>query len=100
MMPVNIPDILLFCILNGKVLNNLFFFDCCREFLTRLQNYQSECDVMINEIEQCLEFLTVLKTDYVRVATKTNALHEACENLLEDQVCSVFRMVDCQNVQL
>lgn len=41
---------------------------------------------MIEEVEQCLEFLTVLKTDYVRVATKTNALHEACENLLEDQV--------------
>lgn len=41
---------------------------------------------MVEEVEQCLEFLTVLKTDYVRVATKTNALHEACENLLEDQV--------------
>jgi len=41
---------------------------------------------VIDEVEQCLEFLTVLKTDYVRVATKTNALHEACENLLEDQV--------------
>jgi len=40
----------------------------------------------VEEVEQCLEFLTVLKTDYVRVATKTNALHEACENLLEDQV--------------
>jgi hypothetical protein len=44
---------------------------------------------MIEEVEQCLEFLTVLKTDYVRVATKTNALHEACENLLEEQASDV-----------
>ena len=54
---------------------------------------------MIEEVEQCLEFLTVLKTDYVRVATKTNALHEACENLLEEQasdmssIREVFEMV-------
>ena len=62
---------------------------CCRrarEFLSRLRQYQLECERVIEEVEECLEFLTVLKTDYVRVATKTNALHEACENLLEDQV--------------
>jgi len=57
-----------------------------REFLSRLHQYQLECERVVEEVEQCLEFLTVLKTDYVRVATKTNALHEACENLLEDQV--------------
>jgi len=57
-----------------------------REFLSRLRQYQHECERVVEEVEQCLEFLTVLKTDYVRVATKTNALHEACENLLEDQV--------------
>lgn len=57
--------------------------------MSRLQQYRSECDQMIEEVEQCLEFLTVLKTDYVRVATKTNALHEACENLLEEQVSDV-----------
>jgi conserved oligomeric Golgi complex subunit 3 len=57
--------------------------------MSRLQQYLSECDHMIDEVEQCLEFLTVLKTDYVRVATKTNALHEACENLLEDQASNI-----------
>ena len=57
-----------------------------REFLSWVHHYQQECERMIEEVEECLEFLTVLKTDYVHVATKTNALHEACENLLEDQV--------------
>lgn len=56
-----------------------------REFLENVQRYKNQCDEVIEEVEQCLEFLTVLKTDYVRVATKTNALHEACENLLEEQ---------------
>jgi len=61
-----------------------------REFLSRLRQYQEECERVVEEVEQCLEFLTVLKTDYVRVATKTNALHEACENLLEDQVWFIW----------
>lgn len=60
-----------------------------REFLESVQRYKNQCDEVIEEVEQCLEFLTVLKTDYVRVATKTNALHEACENLLEEQVTSL-----------
>ena len=62
------------------------WYFCCREFLEGIQSYKNQCDAVIDEVEQCLEFLTVLKTDYVRVATKTNALHEACENLLEEQV--------------
>jgi len=61
-----------------------------REFLENVQRYKNQCDEVIEEVEQCLEFLTVLKTDYVRVATKTNALHEACENLLEEQVTSII----------
>ena len=74
---------------------------CVREFLSRLHQYQQECEHVIEEVEQCLEFLTVLKTDYVRVATKTNALHEACENLLEDQVTALNLMsMICNQVTL
>ena len=44
------------------------------------------CEDIQGGVEDCLELLTVLKTDYIRVATKTNALHEACELMLDEQV--------------
>lgn len=45
----------------------------------------SRCEGIHGGVEDCLELLTVLKTDYIRVATKTNALHEACEMMLDEQ---------------
>ena len=41
---------------------------------------------MTEQVEQALDHLTELRQRYVHVSTKTNALHEACENALEEQV--------------
>ena len=51
-----------------------------------LKAYQDECSSVVSEVSQALHFLSELKSKYVNVSMKTNALHEACENLLEEQV--------------
>lgn len=38
--------------------------------------------------------LRLLQEEYLFVSNKTNALHEACEHLLEDQVC----ITTCRNI--
>lgn len=41
---------------------------------------------MTEQLDQALDHLIDLKERYVHVSTKTNTLHEACENALEEQV--------------
>jgi len=89
---VNVKDVI------KRLFPVLVYIRALREFLDSVQRYKRECDAVIEEIEQCLEFLTVLKTDYVRVATKTTSLHEACENLLEDQVNSFITDIYISNL--
>ena len=55
-------------------------------FIDKLQGHKSACDEVIEEVTQALTFLEELKVKYVTVSRKTNALHEDCENLLEEQV--------------
>ncbi|KAK2152577.1 hypothetical protein LSH36_325g04065 [Paralvinella palmiformis] len=56
-----------------------------RKMVGELQTCRCECDHVIDEVTQALNHLETLKVKYVQVATKTNALHEDCENLLEEQ---------------
>ena len=51
-----------------------------------LRAYRDECNSVLSEVTQALSFLTELQSKYLNVSRKTNALHEACENLLEEQV--------------
>ena len=51
-----------------------------------LRAYRDECNSVLSEVAQALSFLSELKSKYLNVSRKTNALHEACENLLEEQV--------------
>lgn len=51
-----------------------------------LQHYQSQCDEILKEVSGALDFLDGLHHQYISVSTKTNALHEACEDLLAEQV--------------
>ena len=44
----------------------------------------------MDEVSQALGYLDDLRDKYVHVATKTNALHEACENLLDEQVRTII----------
>ena len=51
-----------------------------------LQDYCVECDQVLGEVSTALDYLQQLEKYYVHVSTKTDALHEACEHLLAEQV--------------
>ena len=54
-------------------------------YLATLQGYQKEIDVAENRCKQAEGSLKTLEVQYISVRGKTNALHEACEQLLRDQ---------------
>ncbi|XP_064456562.1 conserved oligomeric Golgi complex subunit 3-like isoform X2 [Ornithodoros turicata] len=47
--------------------------------------YHNQCCDLLREINTSMEQLEMLQKEYLFVANKTNALHEACEQLLADQ---------------
>ncbi|ESN93408.1 hypothetical protein HELRODRAFT_88759 [Helobdella robusta] len=55
------------------------------QYATILSEWIAECNKFLEEADSNLEMLTILKTDFIKVATKTNLLHEACEILLDEQ---------------
>ena len=52
----------------------------------QLKQYRDHCDLILNEITEALRYLQDLQKQHLFVSTKTGALHEACEQLLQDQV--------------
>ncbi|XP_076096896.1 conserved oligomeric Golgi complex subunit 3-like isoform X2 [Mytilus galloprovincialis] len=59
--------------------------DTYRSYITELQHYESQCESILQEVSGALDFLNGLQHQYISVSTKTNALHEACEDLLTEQ---------------
>ena len=57
-----------------------------RAYAGQLSSYRSHCDSILNEVESALRHLQDLQQKHLLVSTKTGALHEACEQLLQDQV--------------
>lgn len=57
-----------------------------RAYAAQLSSYRSHCDSILNEVESALHHLQDLQQKHLLVSTKTGALHEACEQLLQDQV--------------
>lgn len=51
-----------------------------------LMGHRDQCDGVLGEVTQALNHLQELQKQYVNVSTKTNALHDACEHLLAEQV--------------
>ncbi|KAL5004833.1 hypothetical protein ScPMuIL_018289 [Solemya velum] len=56
-----------------------------RCYIEELHTYRAQCDAVLEEVTSALDFLKGLQKQYVHVSTKTNALHEACEDLLAEQ---------------
>ncbi|XP_073255255.1 conserved oligomeric Golgi complex subunit 3-like [Porites lutea] len=56
-----------------------------RAYAAQLSSYRSHCDSILNEVESALRHLQDLQQKHLLVSTKTGALHEACEQLLQDQ---------------
>lgn len=50
-----------------------------------LTQYSDRCAMLLSEIDRALNFLDTMGTQYTSVSTKTNALHDACEQLVRDQ---------------
>ncbi|XP_065840634.1 conserved oligomeric Golgi complex subunit 3-like [Oscarella lobularis] len=51
----------------------------------QLNVYRRKCDEILAEVTSAVEQLDELENRYMSVATKTEALHEACDHLLQDQ---------------
>ena len=45
---------------------------------------------MVEEVRKALEFLREMKDGHQMVSTKTNALHQACQQLVREQVGGVL----------
>ncbi|KAK7090645.1 conserved oligomeric Golgi complex subunit 3-like isoform X2 [Littorina saxatilis] len=56
-----------------------------RPYLDSLRGYREQCDTVLGEVTQCVDFLRQLHQQYINVSTKTNALHDECEHLLAEQ---------------
>lgn len=67
-----------------SVVSSLVHF--LRAYAAQLSSYRSHCDSILNEVESALRHLQDLQQKHLLVSTKTGALHEACEQLLQDQV--------------
>lgn len=51
-----------------------------------LNCYQEQCDAILKDVSAALEHLDSLQKQYLFVSNKTGTLHEACEQLLKEQV--------------
>ena len=58
----------------------------CRDYSDQLCEYREQCAAMLSEVTQALELLQEMKQKHSFVSHKTGALHQACEQLMEDQV--------------
>lgn len=54
-------------------------------YCDQLHHYTQQCQQVLDEVSAALDHLTDLQQQYVHVSTKTNALHEACEQSMNDQ---------------
>ena len=61
----------------------------------QLREYRDQFGCMLKEIDKALEFLQEMKERHLQVSHKTSALHQACEQLVEEQVsyCESFQQV-------
>lgn len=53
-----------------------------------LSGFQEQCDAILDDVNSALQHLESLQKQYLFVSTKTGTLHEACEQLLKEQVVS------------
>ena len=58
--------------------------------MAQLTEYQDKCTDMLSEIDKAIEFLQEMSDKHTLVSQKTGALHNACEQLVEEQVSNVY----------
>ena len=62
----------------------------CRAYSSQLCEYRGQCEAMLGEADTALHTLHAMRERHQFVAQRTGALHHACEQLMEDQVSSVY----------
>ncbi|NXC71087.1 COG3 protein, partial [Anhinga anhinga] len=65
-----------------------------RQMRDYLSGFQEQCDAILNDVNSALQHLESLQKQYLFVSTKTGTLHEACEQLLKEQVIFVLCNTD------
>ena len=58
----------------------------CRAYSKQLCEYRDQCGCMLEELGKALEYLQEMKERHQQVSLKTNTLHQACEQLVDEQV--------------
>ena len=61
-----------------------------KNYVELLNNYKTNCHQIQESIQSSLNHLQVLHANYSQVSEKTNSLHNACEQILSDQVTKLF----------
>lgn len=68
---------------DGEILGH--YDDVYLDYYDQLKARSVECDSLLEEIESSLDALQKLTNEYKFVSEKTSSLHQASENLLQDQ---------------
>ena len=56
-----------------------------RAFSDQLKDYDKKCEDLLKEIDTALDLFQDMKKKHSFVSTKTNALHNACQQLMDDE---------------
>lgn len=64
-----------------------------RQMRDYLSGFQEQCDAILDDVNSALQHLESLQKQYLFVSTKTGTLHEACEQLLKEQVIFDGRII-------
>lgn len=69
----------------------LLFCFWFRAYSKQLCEYRDQCGYMLEEVGKALEYLQEMNERHQQVSHKTSALHQACEQLVDEQVkkCSI-----------
>ena len=57
-----------------------------RDYCSHLKEYSLQCSVMIDQLSSSLHSLHDMSDKHQLVSEKTQALHDACEQLVQEQV--------------
>lgn len=82
------------CLLGENIIANPLLVLFSRQMRDYLSGFQEQCDAILNDVNNALQHLESLQKQYLFVSNKTGALHEACEQLLKEQV--IWSRRECQ----
>ncbi len=61
-----------------------------KNYVNLLNDYKQKTNKIYESVESSLTYLQTLQENYSQVSEKTNSLHNACEQILSDQVMCKF----------